>query len=168
MTNKQNFFNKFTNPFKKYNSDYQIWIILFLSAIIGIISGLGAILFHNILELSKYFFLNFLAGYYPQGPGGETSLFPELHNKLNRWVLLIIPAIGAGLGGIIVYWFAPEAEGHGTDAAIDAYHHKDGNVRGIVPIIKIISSALTIGSGGSAGREGPIAQIGSGFGSLLG
>ena len=168
MINKTNFLNSLSNLFKRYRLDSQIWIILFLSAIIGIISGLGAILFHNILELSKYFFLNFLAGYYPQGPGGEASLFPELHTKINRWVLLIIPAIGAGLGGIIVYWLAPEAEGHGTDAAIDAYHHKDGDVRGIVPFVKIIASALTIGSGGSAGREGPIAQIGSGFGSLLG
>ena len=62
----------------------------------------------------------------------------------------------------------PEAEGHGTDAAIAAYHEHDGYIRPRVPLIKLVASALTIGSGGSGGREGPIAQIGAGFGSLLG
>jgi CIC family chloride channel protein len=63
-----------------------------------------------------------------------------------------------------VYTFAPEAEGHGTDAAIDAFHNKRGEIRGRIPIIKTIASAITLGTGGSAGREGPIAQIGAGFG----
>src|SRR4029077_2194219 len=72
------------------------------------------------------------------------------------------------LSGVIVYTLAPEAEGHGTDAAIAAYHHHQGRIRPRVPLIKIVASALTIGSGGSGGREGPIAQIGAGFGSFLG
>jgi CIC family chloride channel protein len=62
---------------------------------------------------------------------------------------------------------APEAEGHGTDAVIAAFHHKRGFIRSRVPIVKTVASAITIGSGGSAGREGPIAQIGAGFGSAL-
>ena len=70
--------------------------------------------------------------------------------------------------GLLVYTFAPEAEGHGTDAAIDAFHNKRGEIRGRIPIIKTIASAITLGTGGSAGREGPIAQIGAGFGSYLG
>src|SRR5262249_5384167 len=60
-----------------------------------------------------------------------------------------------------------EAEGHGTDSVIAAYHLHQGRVRPRVPLVKIVASALTIGSGGSGGREGPIAQIGAGFGSLL-
>jgi CIC family chloride channel protein len=67
-----------------------------------------------------------------------------------------------------VFTYAPEAEGHGTDAAIDSYHHRQGFIRPRVPLIKIVSSALTISTGGSGGREGPIAQIGAGFGSFLG
>ena len=63
---------------------------------------------------------------------------------------------------------APEAEGHGTDAVIDAFHNRQGRIPGKVPIIKMIASALTIGSGGSAGREGPVTQIGAGFASVLG
>ena len=75
--------------------------------------------------------------------------------------------MGGLASGALVYWLAPEAEGHGTDAAIDAYHHKGGVIRGRVPFVKALASALTIGSGGSGGREGPIAQIGAGFGSNL-
>ena len=69
--------------------------------------------------------------------------------------------------GLLVYSLAPEAEGHGTDAVIAAYHSPQGQIRPRVPLIKIVASALTIGTGGSGGREGPIAQIGAGFGSVL-
>jgi CIC family chloride channel protein len=75
---------------------------------------------------------------------------------------------GGGLiSGVIVYTFAPEAEGHGTDAAIESFHQKRGFIRARIPVIKMITSAITIGTGGSGGREGPIAQIGAGFGSFL-
>jgi CIC family chloride channel protein len=68
---------------------------------------------------------------------------------------------------MLVYTFAPEAEGHGTDAAVEAFHFKGGRVRPIVPLIKTFASAITIGSGGAAGREGPAAQISVGVGSML-
>ncbi|VVB94623.1 Inosine-5'-monophosphate dehydrogenase [uncultured archaeon] len=71
------------------------------------------------------------------------------------------------IAGIIVFTYAPEAEGDGVDAVIDAYNNKRGFIRKRVPLIKAITSMITIGSGGSAGREGPIAQIGAGFGSTL-
>jgi len=71
------------------------------------------------------------------------------------------------ISGVIVFLFAPEAEGHGTDSAIEAYHRKLGRIRTRVPLVKMIASAITIGTGGSGGREGPIAQIGAGFGSFL-
>jgi chloride channel protein, CIC family len=66
-----------------------------------------------------------------------------------------------------VYSLAPEAEGHGTDAAVETYHQKGAEVRPRIPFIKGIASALTIGSGGVAGREGPTAQISVGLGSIL-
>ncbi|HEC56664.1 MAG TPA: CBS domain-containing protein [Candidatus Syntrophoarchaeum butanivorans] len=71
------------------------------------------------------------------------------------------------IAGFIIYRFAPEAEGHGTDAVISAFHQARGVIQGRVPIIKVIASAITIGSGGSAGKEGPIAQIAAGAGSVL-
>jgi H+/Cl- antiporter ClcA len=71
------------------------------------------------------------------------------------------------LGAVLVFAVAPEAEGHGTDAAIDAVHHNPRGVRLRTVFVKIVASALTIGSGGSGGREGPTGQISAGFGSLL-
>ena len=81
--------------------------------------------------------------------------------------MILIPALGGLISGLLVFSFAPEAEGHGTDAMIDSFHRKKGIIRRRVPVIKTIASAITIGSGGSAGKEGPIAQIGAGFGSFL-
>jgi CIC family chloride channel protein len=81
---------------------------------------------------------------------------------------LLIPTLGGLVSGFIVFTLAPEAEGHGTDAAIAAYHHKQGFIRPIIPLVKIVASAITLGTGGSGGREGPIAQTGAGFGSTVG
>jgi len=141
------------------------WISYYI--LIGIIAGLGAIAFHYLCHIGSHLFLDLLAGYRPPDPAGEAPLLPHTETPFTRWMLLIVPAIGGILSGVIVYTFAPEAEGHGTDAAIDAYHNKGGYIRGRIPIIKTIASALTISSGGSGGREGPIAQIGAGFGSFL-
>ena len=74
---------------------------------------------------------------------------------------------GALVSAWIVARFAPEAEGHGTDNAIEAVHTDPRSIRARAVVVKMVSSALTIGSGGSAGREGPTAQISAGFGSLL-
>ncbi len=135
--------------------------------LIGLIAGLGAIAFHYLCHIGSHLFLDQLAGYRPPHPAGEAPLFAHTETPFTRWMLLLVPTLGGILSGWLVYTFAPEAEGHGTDAAIDAYHNKGGFIRGRIPIIKTIASALTISSGGSGGREGPIAQIGAGFGSFL-
>lgn len=135
--------------------------------LIGLIAGLGAIFFHYLCQLGSHVFLDQMAGYRPPHPVGEAPLIPPTDTPFNRWILLFVPSLGGILSGWLVYTFAPEAEGHGTDAAIDAYHNKAGFIRGRIPFIKTIASAITITSGGSGGREGPIAQIGAGFGSFL-
>lgn len=140
---------------------------VFYYVLIGIIAGLGSVVFHYLCQIGFHFFIDYLAGYRPPPPAGEAHLFPPTNTPFNRWLLLFLPAIGGIFSGWIVYTFAPEAEGHGTDAAIDAYHNKGGFVRARIPIVKTIASALTITSGGSGGREGPIAQIGAGFGSFF-
>ena len=141
------------------------WSFYFI--IIGIIAGLGSILFHYLCLLGVHWFMDFMAGYVPPQPAGEHHLWPPTGRPFNRYMLLFLPALGGLVSGWIVYTFAPEAEGHGTDAAIDAYHRRGGFMRGRVPIVKTIASAITLTSGGSGGREGPIAQIGAGFGSFL-
>jgi CIC family chloride channel protein len=83
------------------------------------------------------------------------------------WAIPLVVGFGGLISGVLVFGFAPEAEGHGTDAAIAAVHHNPRGIRGRVTLIKLVASAVTIGSGGSAGREGPAAQISAGFGSLL-
>jgi len=141
------------------------WTVNFV--LIGIIAGLGSIVFHYLCQVGLHFFMDLVAGYRPPSPAGEHHLFPSTGTPLNRYILLILPALGGVLSGWLVYTYAPEAEGHGTDAAIDAYHNKDGFIRSRVPIVKTIASAITLTTGGSGGREGPIAQIGAGFGSFL-
>ena len=140
---------------------------LFYFVLIGIIAGCGAVVFHYLCGLGMHYFLDMIAGYRPEAPAGEHLLLPHTKTPFNRWVLLILPALGGLVSGWIVYTYAPEAEGHGTDAAIDAYHHKGGLIRGRIPIIKTIASTITLTTGGSGGREGPIAHIGAGFGSFL-
>ncbi len=142
------------------------WFFYFV--LIGIISGLGAILFHYLCGLGMHYFLDMMAGYRPSSPAGEHLLLPSTNTPFSRWMLLLLPALGGLFSGWLVYTFAPEAEGHGTDAAIDAYHHKEGKIRTRIPFIKTIASTVTLTTGGSGGREGPIAQIGAGFGSFLG
>lgn len=140
---------------------------LFFGSIVGVISGLGAILFQTLLSIVKELAIVHWMGLQPGIPGGETSSLHIAPGNYNPWLVVLIPAAGALITGFIVYTFAPEAEGHGTDEAIKAFHRRRGIIRPIVPIVKLFASIITIGSGGSGGREGPIAQIGAGFGSFL-
>lgn len=142
-----------------------------LSALVGLVAGLGAIAFYFSANAVDAWFLKGLAGFHPPEAGVSLAHFGDglldsLHMD-HRWSLFLIPVIGGLVSGILVSKFAPEAEGHGTDAAIDAFHNQGGMIRARVPIVKAIASVATIGTGGSAGREGPIAQIGAGFGSYI-
>jgi CIC family chloride channel protein len=145
----------------------SIGILFFYTVVIGILTGLGSSLFFYILNTSESFFLNYLGGYYPPLPGGESNGSATSQNLSPNWIIGLIPCLGGLLAGLIIYKWAPEAAGHGTDAVIEAFHRLRGIIRARVPIIKAISSAITIGSGGSAGREGPVAQIGAGLGSYM-
>jgi chloride channel protein, CIC family len=140
------------------------WLVI--STCIGIVAGLGAIAFYLAIDWSTHLFLGTLVGYLPPSPSGEGA--PVLRSMDRPWLLPLVVGLGGLLSGLIVFNLAPEAEGHGTDAAIAAIHHRQGRVRARIPPIKLIASAITIGSGGSGGREGPAAQISAGFGSLLG
>ena len=113
------------------------------------------------------FLLSGITHYNMPHAAGEGGFGWETFGAVRRWAIVLVPALGGLLVGLIIY-FAPEADGHGTDAVIDAFHNNQGNIPNKVPFVKMIASALTIGSGGSAGREGPITQIGAGIGSILG
>lgn len=140
---------------------------LLISTLIGLVAGIGAIAFYAAIHLATGVLLGKLVGYLPPDPKGEgSSMVMPLWSAARPWLLPIITASGGVVAGIIVFSLAPEAEGHGTDAAINAFH-EGKSIRARIPLIKLVASAITIGSGGSAGREGPAAQISAGFGSLL-
>jgi CIC family chloride channel protein len=141
---------------------------LFISTAIGLVAGFGALAFFLAIQYATKFFLGDLVGYLPPSPAGEGSTaVMSLWQAPRAWLLPVITTLGGLLSGIIVFSLAPEAEGHGTDAAIFAFH-QDKPIRARIPLVKLVASAITIGSGGSGGREGPSAQISAGFGSLLG
>lgn len=135
------------------------------SPLVGVIAGLGAVCFLKVLEAVME---TALGGWlhFHMPPTGEGTPHPISYPS-PWWLVLVLPAIGGLVSGWLVFTWAPEAEGHGTDAMIRAYHRGGGQIRGRVPIIKAVASVITIGTGGSAGQEGPIAQIGAGFGSVL-
>jgi chloride channel protein, CIC family len=159
-----------TNRVKSLLRDIQTHELVrwaFYCLAVGIVAGVGALVFTSFLNFTDSYLLGNIAHYEVPRAAGEGATYPA-NDTVRWWAILLLPALGGLLTGLLVYTVAPEAEGHGTDAAIDAFHNKQGRIRPIVPLVKMIASGLTIGSGGSAGREGPIAQIGAGFGSVLG
>jgi CIC family chloride channel protein len=135
--------------------------------LIGIVAGVASIAFFSAITWASKFFLGLGTGFVPPLPLGEggTTVVTGISR---RWMIPVITTLGGLISGFLVYKFAPEAESHGTDAAIDAFHRKEGLVRPRVPLLKLIASAVVIGSGGSAGKEGPTALITAGCGSLVG
>lgn len=142
------------------------WFLLSLT--VGLIAGVGAILFQVAGQLVSRFVLQEATGYLPGEAHGEHALFPHATTPLSFPMLLLVLTGGGLVSGFLVYTFAPEAEGHGTDGAIDAFHNKRGNIPWRVAVVKTLASAVTLGTAGSGGREGPIAQIGAAFGSYFG
>ncbi|AAC06714.1 chloride channel protein [Aquifex aeolicus] len=137
-----------------------------LPVIIGLFAGLFAILFVEALEVITHLVLEQVVGYYQPLPGGEGHRETFTWEPLKPYLLPITVALGGLISGLLAYFFAPESAGVGTDAAIYAYHHgKKLSLKS--SIVKLITSAVTIGTGGTSGREGPIALIGAGLGSSV-
>ena len=146
--------------------------IYLYSVLIGLISGLGAVLFTYGLALAKFLLVEKLAGYRQLHPRNE-ALFdfsfldaPTYGEFL--WLLLLLPALGGLLSGYLTHRFAPEAQGAGTDAMIDAFHNQRGHIRPIVAPVKALATIITLASGGAAGQQGPLVHIGAGLGSWIG
>lgn len=132
-----------------------------LALIMGIVTGLGAVLFRALIGLIHN--LMFL---------GQASISYEanLFTLPSPWGMgiILVPVIGSFAVTFIVNTFAPEAKGHGVPEVMDAIFYRRGLIRPVVAAAKSVASALAIGSGAAVGREGPIIQIGSALGSTLG
>ncbi len=129
--------------------------LLVLAAIVGVAGGYGAILFRYLIRLVNHFA-------FPGGIGLDRLA------ALPWYWLVLPPALGGLLVGPLIYFFAREAKGHGVPEVMEACTGRGGRIRPRVALVKIMASAVSIGSGGSAGREGPIVQIGSTVGSSVG
>jgi len=128
-------------------------VILFTALIVGVGAGLGAVVFRRLIE------------------GVHTLAYDGLGGLLEGiypYYLLIIPALGGIIFGPLIYRFAREAKGHGVPEVMEAVALRGGRIRPRVAVVKALASAICIGTGGSVGREGPIAQIGSALGSTVG
>jgi chloride channel protein, CIC family len=142
--------------------------VLVASAVLGAVVAVGAIAFLAACEVVTRLALTQCAGYQPGGPAGETVLVPSaVGGSLRVWLLVPIAVLGGLVTGWVTRRFAPEAAGSGSDTAIRAYYHACGRVHIRVAVVKILATALTIGTGGSGGREGPMIQVGAGIGSWL-
>ena len=127
--------------------------LMITAIVIGVGTGLGAIFFIWLIEsVQKIYF----------------GIGEDLLGGLGRWLLVLIPVAGALIGGPIIAFFASEAKGHGVPEVMQAIALRGGRIRPRVVVAKIAASALCIGTGGSAGREGPIVQVGAALGSTLG
>ena len=123
-------------------------------------------MFYEMIQVATNGLLGGATGFYPPNPAGEATAI--LGVRPDFLLIPIVAVVGGLVASALIYTFAPEAEGHGTDEAIAAFHQRNGVIRKRVPVVKAIASAFTIGSGGSGGREGPTAQIAAGFGSFIG
>ncbi len=124
-----------------------------LAVFVGLVSGIGAIFFRWLIN----FFINI---FYGAGP--------RIFGFLGKGYYIVAPAIGGLIIGPIIYLAASETKGHGVPEIMEAVRTRGGRIRPRVALVKPLVSAICIGSGGSAGREGPIAQIGASAGSAIG
>ncbi|MBY8996403.1 MAG: chloride channel protein [Candidatus Thorarchaeota archaeon] len=132
---------------QKNTIERQIFLFI-LGAFIGVVSGVTAVLFRIFILIISQVFV----------------IIPQVLGVLG-WVVL--PILGGLIVAFIVVRYAPEAKGHGVPEVMEAYALHDGKIRFRVPLLKSLASAICIGTGGSCGREGPIAQIGAGAGSAV-
>jgi len=142
--------------------------LLLDSVLLGVIGALGARLFVWLLHMAHRLFLHALAGYEPISLSDTGHVIQPVVGPYGLWLIPLATTLGGLIAGMIVYTFAPEAEGHGTDTAVKAFHRSAGYLRARVAPLKMVASAITIGSGGAAGREGPTALISAGVGSIYG
>ncbi len=136
-------------------SNKQILLII-LSVLVGVCAGLGAV---GVRQLIRFFTEISFGGY---------EKFLEVVKHIPTYRKILAPAIGGLIVGPIIYFFAKEAKGHGVPEVMLAMLMKDGKIRPRVAFVKALASAVSIGSGGSVGREGPIVQIGASLGSTVG
>ena len=138
----------------------SLFTLCLLALGVGIMTGVGAVALRALIGLIHNAMFNgvFRVAY-------DANIL-EGPSRFGNWVILS-PVLGGLAVVYLVQRYAPEAKGHGVPEVMDAVYYKHGDIRGVVAVIKSLASALSIGSGASVGREGPIIQIGSALGSAF-
>ena len=137
-----------------------------VGVLIGIGTGLGALSLMWLIELISHFLLGGVVGYSPPLPGGEGGQAGYVFHMGRAWLLPLVTTAAGLAGGFLTWKLAPETAGIGTNAAIRAFHANE-RVKPKTSVLKLLTSALTIGGGLTSGREGPIAQIGAAVGCTI-
>ncbi|KCZ93421.1 chloride channel protein [Hyphomonas johnsonii] len=143
--------------------------LILICVVLGVVGALGAQLFLLLLHFFDTYVLAAVGGY--ETIDVETAhAMTDIPQPFTRlyWCLPISTTLGGLAAGLLIFGLAPETEGHGTDATLLAFHRNKGRMRARVPFVKTLASAITIGTGGSGGHEGPTAQIASGMGAIIG
>jgi len=141
------------NELTRFLRTSETAFIFIFSILVGLGGGYGAVIFRWMIHWFKELFFT----------GGA-----QVFSFLGEYYVIIIPAIGGLIIGVIIYFFAKETKGHGVPEVIQSVALSGGKIRFRVSFIKALVSSVFIGAGGSVGREGPIVQIGSSLGSSLG
>lgn len=147
-------FRKIIDRIRKYRPDQHISSLL-IAIVIGILSGYGAVLFRFVIKGAQYLFYQ------------NSDDILTFAASIPPYVMIGMPALGGLIVGILVHFGAREAKGHGVPEVMEAVSLRGGHIRKRVAFVKIMASAICIGSGGSVGREGPIVQIGASIGSSV-
>ncbi len=143
--------NQYKSIINRFWSSKTLTMVI-LAFIVGAGAGLGTIVFIRMIEFFNTLF--FKDGKLIPLPGGT--------------YVILLPILGGLIVGPLIHFLAPEAKGHGVPEVLTAIATKGGRIRPVVVLVKALGSAITIGSGGSVGREGPIVQIGAALGSTIG
>ncbi len=150
------YIKKLSDAFVRYTQFSQNTYILILAIIVGVLGGFAAIGFRKLIAIFQNLAI---------GSSGDVL---DALIQLPWYIKLIVPICGASVVGPMIYFFAREAKGHGVPEVMQAVALNNGVIRPRVVLVKSIASAITIATGGSVGREGPIVQIGSAFASTIG
>lgn len=149
MISENTYFKRLITNFNHLDTTTRLSI---LAVIVGILGGLSAVVFRYLITLV------FILFYY----------VPYLVGVPFEFLLILIPAIGGLIVGVMATKVSEDAAGHGIPEIIESVAYKNGYFRTSLPFVKLAASSVTLGTGGAAGKEGPICQIGGGFGSMIG
>ncbi len=142
-----------------------MWVAI--GILIGVSAGVGSLLLYNGIRFFAHVILFLISGLNLPLPGGEGGSPTYSFGQYDKYLIPVSTTLGGFFSGVLVYKLTPGSEGLGINAAINAFHNLSVRIRNRTPAVKLAASAINIGAGGSAGRDGPVALISAVFGSYL-